>query len=217
MKAEDLHQALMLLRKESENWQSPVVFQVSRTQDPFRVLISCILSLRTRDEVTALASDRLFKLADSPLAMLRLHKLTIEKTIYPAAFYRVKTKTILDVCGELMDKYGGRVPNEIDELLKLKGVGRKTANLTITMGYGKAGICVDSHVHRIANRWGYVKTRFPVETEMALRKKLPKKYWIEINCLLVGFGQNVCRPVSPHCSKCCVGKTCPRMGVRRSR
>jgi endonuclease-3 len=182
-------------------------------QSPFRVLISCILSLRTQDATTAKASHRLFALADSPETMLKLTAKKIEKLIYPVGFYRTKAKDILEICQTLIDRYAGQVPDSIDELLKFRGVGRKTANLVVTLGYRKAGICVDTHVHRISNRWGYVKTKTPEKTEFALRDKLPKKYWIEFNDLLVSFGQHLCRPISPVCSQCPIANYCSRVGV----
>src|ERR1700752_1698047 len=147
-------------------------------ESPFRVLISCILSLRTQDSTTAKASHRLFALADSPEAMMTLTTKKIEKTIFPVGFYRTKAKVIREICRILIRDYSSKVPDEIDELLKLKGVGRKTANLVVTLGYHKPGICVDTHVHRISNRLGYIKTKTPEQTETVLRKKLPGKYWM---------------------------------------
>jgi len=185
--------------------------------DPFRVLIACLLSLRTKDETTGPASARLFARADTPQAMLRLTPGQIERAIFPVGFYRTKARVILGVCRDLLDRFGGQVPDEIDALLTLKGVGRKTANLVVTQGFNKPGICVDVHVHRISNRWGYVKTRNPEETEMALRGRLPRRYWIGYNDLLVAFGQNVCQPLSPKCSECPVSRGCPRLGVTHSR
>ncbi len=149
--------------------------------------------------------------------MLKLSPRQIERLIYPVGFYRTKARVILGICRDLLDRFGGRVPDEIDDLLTLKGVGRKTANLVVTMSYGKPGICVDTHVHRISNRLGYVRTRTPEETEMALRAKLPKRYWIGYNDLLVTFGQNICTPISPRCSTCPVRALCRRVGVRSSR
>jgi endonuclease-3 len=186
-------------------------------QSPFRVLISCILSLRTQDATTAKASHRLFALADSPETMLKLTAKKIEKLIYPVGFYRTKVKNILEICQTLIDRYAGQVPDSIDELLKFRGIGRKTANLVVTLGYRKAGICVDTHVHRISNRWGYVKTATPEKTEFTLRDKLPKKYWIEFNDLLVSFGQHLCRPISPVCSQCPIARYCSRVGVSLKR
>jgi len=206
------------LRRASRRWQTPIVTLLAETyESPFRVLISCILSLRTQDATTAQASRRLFALADSPEAMVKLSPKTIEKAIFPVGFYRIKAKTIHNICRTLIREYGGVVPDEIDELLKLKGVGRKTANLVVTLGYRKPGICVDTHVHRIANRWGYIATSDPEKTEFALRAKLPKRYWIEFNDLLVSFGQQICRPISPLCSRCPVSAHCKRIGVTISR
>jgi endonuclease-3 len=163
------------------------------------------------------ASKRLFKLARTPKTMVKLAVKTIEKTIYPVGFYKTKAVNINKICDLLLSQYKGRVPDEIDELLKLPGVGRKTANLVVTLGYNKPGICVDTHVHRIPNRWGYVQTKTPEQTETALRKKLPPEYWITINDLLVSFGQNLCKPISPFCSQCKIKRYCDRVGVKVSR
>lgn len=218
MTDEQIHIAIKILREATQAWVTPFVTEMSRhKREPFRVLISTILSLRTQDKTTALAAPRLFALADTPQAMLTLKARQIEKAIYPVGFYRVKAKNILKTCRELIKKYDGRVPDEIDDLVALPGVGRKTANLVLTQGYGKLGICVDTHVHRITNRWGYVKTKTPEQTEMALRAKLPTEYWIEINDHLVTFGQNICHPTSPRCSVCPVVTYCGRVGVIRSR
>jgi endonuclease-3 len=194
-----------------------VTQEADRNRDPFRVLISCILSLRTKDETTAAASQRLFEKADEPRAMLELDEKTIAQTIYPVGFYNNKAKTIRAICRHLIDEHGGKVPDDLDALLELPGVGRKTANLVVTMGFGKPGICVDTHVHRITNRWGLVKTKTPDETETVLREVLPKKHWIPINNLLVTFGQNCCTPISPHCSRCPVEGDCRQVGVERHR
>ncbi|MDZ4347120.1 MAG: endonuclease III, partial [Candidatus Binatia bacterium] len=197
MNDRDIHAAIRILRRAVPKWETPIVTLMAETyQSPFRVLISCILSLRTQDATTAKASHRLFALADSPETMVKLTAKKIEKLIYPVGFYRTKAKDILEICRTLIDRYAGQVPDSIDELLKFRGVGRKTANLVVTLGYRKAGICVDTHVHRISNRWGYVKTATSEKTEFALRDKLPKKYWIEFNDLLVSFGQHLCRPIS---------------------
>jgi endonuclease-3 len=181
------------------------------------VLIACLLSLRTQDATTAAASARLFALADTPAAMLRLSEARIARVIYPVGFYRTKARAIRSICADLLARFGGRVPDTIDDLLTLSGVGRKTANLVVTMGYGKPGICVDTHVHRISNRLGFVRTISPERTEMALRATLPRRYWIGYNDLLVGFGQNVCTPLSPRCSQCPVRRLCQRVGVTTSR
>ena len=214
MKDREIHAAVRLLRRKAPQWQTPVVTLIAETSDsPFKVLISCILSLRTQDSTTAQASRRLFALADSPETMVRLSAKKIEQVIFPVGFYRTKAKTILEICRILNENYRGRVPDEIEELIKFKGVGRKTANLVVTLGYNKPGICVDTHVHRISNRWGYIKTATPEKTEVALRQKLPKQYWIQYNDLLVSFGQQVCRPISPLCSQCPVAKYCSQIGV----
>ena len=213
MNPSDISISLKHLRKSIKTWPIPVVTAISSKRNPFMVLVSCILSLRTRDMVTASASDRLFVLACTPEDFVNLEPEQVEKAIYPVAFFRNKTVTLFNLCRVLIDEYDGKVPELLDELLQIKGVGRKTANLTITLGYGKLGICVDVHVHRIANRWGYVETKSPDETEIALRKMLPKRYWKEFNNLLVSFGQNICKPTSPYCSKCCIEKYCSQTGV----
>ncbi len=186
-------------------------------KDPFKVLISCILSLRTQDRTTGEASGRLFAIASTPEAMASLSENDIRKAIYPVGFYKVKAGRIKVLSGIIARKYDGRVPDTIDELLKLKGVGRKTANLVVTLAYNRPGICVDTHVHRITNRWGYVRTKTPEETEFVLRETLPPRYWKEINGLLVAFGQGICKPRSPFCSTCCINDFCDRIGVSRSR
>jgi len=218
MNAESIHKIVKILAKESPNWDVPIVTLVAESShDPFKVLISTVLSLRTKDETTARASKRLFKLAENPTEMLELTEKEIIDAIYPVGFYKTKAKNIKTICLRLIEEYDGRVPDEIDELLKFKGVGRKTANLVVTLGYNKPGICVDTHVHRISNRFGYIKTKTPDETEIILRNKLPKKYWIDYNSLLVAFGQHLCRPVSPKCSECPVEIYCDRVGVGKSR
>jgi len=218
MKDNDIHEAVTILQDAVKQWQSPAVTIVSQREgDPFKVLISCILSLRTQDKTTGAASARLFALAGAPAQMALLPLEVIEKAIYPVGFYRNKAAQILEICRVLLEKHDGRVPDEIDELLKFKGVGRKTANLVVTLGFGKPGICVDTHVHRICNRWGYVRTKSPGETEFTLRGKLPREYWLIINDLLVTFGQNQCFPVSPRCSTCPLFRLCYRTGVFKSR
>lgn len=218
MKAEDIHTAVAVLREEYRKWRKPAVTVVAEEdRSPYKVLVSCIISLRTKDEVTAQASARLFERAATPEAMLNLSVEEIAALIYPAGFYRNKAEQIHEISRRLVDDCGGNVPDEIDELLGFKGVGRKTANLVLTLGFGKPGICVDTHVHRICNRWGYVSTKTPEATEAALRAILPDEYWIEINDLLVAFGQNHCLPVSPFCSTCRLAALCPRIGVRKSR
>jgi endonuclease-3 len=186
-------------------------------RDPFKILISCILSLRTQDKTTAEASQRLFRLAQTPGEMSRLATEKIQKAIYPVGFYRVKAQRIRDLSKEIEGKYDGKVPDTIEELLRLKGVGRKTANLVVTLGYDQPGICVDTHVHRITNRWGLIRTQNPAQTEFALREVLPLRYWKKLNGYLVAFGQGVCKPISPLCSRCKISAFCVRAGVGRSR
>jgi endonuclease-3 len=192
-------------------------FVTENGPDPFRILISCILSLRTKDEVTYPATERLFAKADDPKSMLALTHAAIANTIYPVGFYRTKAKQIRAICSLLLADHDGRVPDTIEQLLRLPGVGRKTANLTLTLGFGKAGICVDTHVHRIANRLGWVTTKAPDDTEAALRAVLPRRWWIPINETLVRHGQQVCKPISPMCSLCTVARACPQVGVDRRR
>lgn len=217
MKPEDIHDVVRVLKREIKKYKVPVVGVYAESEDPFIVLISCILSLRTKDKTTYEASERLFALANDPVKMAKLSEATVRKAIYPVSFFRVKAGTILGICRDLLTKWGGRVPDTLEELLELKGVGRKTANLVLTLGHKKPGICVDVHVHRISNRLGYIKTKQPDETELVLREKLPKKYWMIYNDLLVPYGQNLCAPVSPWCSKCKLAKWCKRVGVATSR
>jgi endonuclease-3 len=196
----------------------PSVSQIARKRrDPYRILMSTILSLRTKDEVTMEASKRLFAIASTPEKLSQTPVRLIEKAIYPVGFFKTKARTLKTIAKRLLKEYDGAVPDSIDELLKFKGVGRKTANLVVTLGYGKKGICVDTHVHRVSNRTGLVKTSNPEQTEYALMDVLPEKYWIGYNELLVSFGQKVCKPISPHCSTCPLEKDCPQHGVERHR
>lgn len=214
----DIHAAIRILREEYRSWKTPAVTIVAQCDhNPFKVLVSCIISLRTRDDVTLQASMRLFERAATPDALQSVPVDEVAGLIFPAGFYRNKASQIVEISKRLMDEYDGMVPDEIDELLKFKGVGRKTANLVVTLGFGKPGICVDTHVHRICNRWGYVSTKTPEGTEIALRNKLPAGYWIEINDLLVAFGQNHCHPLSPRCSLCRLAGMCAKSGVGASR
>jgi endonuclease-3 len=189
----------------------------NRKRDPFYVLISCLMSLRTKDEVTYPRAKELFKKADTPKKMLKLSAKEIENLIYPVGFFRVKARRIKEISKLLLDKYNGKVPNDFNELIKIKGVGRKTANIVITHAFNKPGIAVDTHVHRISNRLGIVKTKTPHQTEEGLMEKIPKRYWIVFNELLVRHGQNICKPISPFCSKCKIFKYCRRIGVKKSR
>ncbi len=217
-KDNNIDEVIRLLKRQVKAFNLPWLESMANTsRDPFTILISCLLSLRTQDKTTGEASEKLFALASTPKKMVLLSVGKIQKAIYPVGFYKVKAKTIKDISATLLERYGGQVPDEIEELLKLKGVGRKTANLVITRGFNKYGICVDTHVHRITNRWGYIKTKTPEETEFALRARLPKKYWKEINGLLVAFGQNICKPRSPLCSRCDLNSYCMKIKVAKSR
>jgi endonuclease III len=207
-----------ILKEQLLRWELPIVTHMAEERhDPFRVLIATVLSLRTKDEVTAAATERLFALAATPEEMADLPAAAIREAIYPVGFYKTKAETIIAICRDLIVRFHGRVPDSIEELLTLKGVGRKTANLVVSLGFGGDGVCVDTHVHRISNRLGYVKTKNPEKTEQALREKLPREYWCMYNTLMVSFGQHVCRPVSPFCSRCPVAHLCDRVGVERSR
>ncbi len=196
----------------------PSVSEVARKDhDPFRVLVATMISLRTKDAVTSVASEKLLALAPTASALAAVPEAKIEKLIYPAGFYRTKARSLRRTARILVEQHGGTVPRTMEELLDLPGVGRKTANLVLNLGYGVPGICVDTHVHRISNRTGWVKTRDPAGTEQALMEILPRKYWISINELLVRFGQTICTPVSPRCSICPITSWCARVGVTRSR
>ena len=187
------------------------------TSDPFGVLVSCIISLRTKDEVTDVVAPRLLAVADTPAKLGRLSTRRIEKLIFPAGFYRTKALTLQNLGKTLLEEHNAEVPDTLEGLLALKGVGRKTANLVITLGFGQPGICVDVHVHRISNRVGFVATDAPDETERVLRETLPRRWWIPINDLLVTWGRSICRPISPHCSICIAADLCPQRGVTTRR
>jgi endonuclease-3 len=216
--AKSIGRVLTVLRHEASGWDAPVLtLMAAEKHDPFLTLIGCILSLRTNDKTTAIAAPRLFARARTPVEMLALEPREIEELIYPVGFYRTKARGIREICRDLIERFDGRVPDEIDDLVTLKGVGRKTANLVVTESFHKPGICVDTHVHRISNRWGLVATTTADKTEVALREVLPRRYWIEYNSLLVAFGQTLCHPTSPWCSRCPIATRCPRIGVTRSR
>ncbi len=218
MEENQINTVIKILKKELEVGKLPIVSHLAEDQrDPFVILISTLLSLRTKDEVTAVATEKLFALASTPQDMLRVPLDKIARTIYPVGFYHVKARTIHHVCWELIKRFASKVPDDLDDLLSIKGIGRKTANLVVTLAYGKDGICVDTHVHRISNRLGYVKTKTPDETEFALRDKLPRRHWIIYNTIMVAFGRQTCKPVSPLCSLCPVNKYCDRVGVTLSR
>jgi endonuclease-3 len=209
-----LHKLITTIAGEVGLGALPSVSRIARERrDPFRVLVSTVISLRTKDEVTEEASRRLFSLADTPETLLKLDVRKIRKAIYPAGFYKTKARNLKDISRRLVERYDSRVPDTVEELLTFKGVGRKTATLVVSLGYGKAAVCVDTHVHRISNRLGLVETSNPTETEFALMDVLPRRYWIGYNELMVRFGQQVCKPVSPHCTDCPLRKSCPRVGV----
>lgn len=191
--------------------------RVSEKEDPFKVLVACIISQRTKDETTDKVVNNLFSKIKNPYDLERMEVEELEKLIYPSGFYRVKAKRLKELSKILIEKYNGKVPDTIEELLKLPQVGRKTANIVITKGFKKFGIAVDTHVHRIVNRLGIVKTKRPEETEFELRKIVPKKYWIELNDYLVSFGKTICTPISPKCSICPIGEYCKKVNVKKFR
>jgi endonuclease-3 len=210
--------ALFAMRRAVAGGKLPSVSEIARRdRDPFRILISTLLSLRTKDDVTDAASARLFALAPTACDLARLDLKRIERAIYPAGFYRTKARTVRDVARRIEAEFGGRVPDTIDALLDFKGVGRKTAALVVSLGFGTPAICVDTHVHRISNRLGWVRTRTPDETEHALMRIVPRARWIDVNEIMVGFGQRICTPLSPRCSACPVARSCARVGVAKHR
>jgi len=218
MQDDDIHIVLRLVKESNRQWAVPVMEQLAEGgPDPFKILVACILSLRTRDHTTAEASARLFSLSADPFSMAKVKVEKIEKAIFPVGFYRTKAKQIRDGSKQICEEFQGKVPETIEALVRLPGVGRKTANLVRTLGYKKAGICVDIHVHRICNRLGYVLTKNPDETECVLRQNLPQKHWITFNSLLVPFGQNQCTPISPRCSSCPISPFCQRVGISTAR
>ena len=208
-----------ILRKSTEDMVEPASFSIVTQfgKQPFLVLISCILSLRTKDTVSLPASVRLFQLAKTPQQMLQLSVAHIEKLIYPVGFYRNKAKNLHEISRDLIERFDGKVPNNEKDLLSFKGVGRKTANLVLAQGFDIPAICVDTHVHRISNRLGVVSTKTTDQTESELHKILPKVYWREYNSLLVMWGQNICVPISPFCSRCALAKLCKKVGVKKER
>ena len=216
----DVDEIFKLLNKELSEYNTPVINRAKKdiADTPFNTLISCILSLRTKDEVTEQASLRLLKKYNTPEKILTLSEEEIESLIYPVGFYKTKAKRLKEISKTLIDDYSSKVPEDFDELLKLKGVGRKTANIVMVYGHKKTGyLPIDTHCHRIPNRLGWIKTKTPEETEVALRKILPEKYWDDFNDLFVTFGQNICVPISPFCSKCPIEKYCKKINVKSSR
>ncbi len=206
----DIDEIVRLLQ-EAKQQKSDFVCLMDSFNDPYLVLIACILSLRTNDKTTYPATLRMLELAKTPQEMMKVSEEDLSKAIYPVGFYTNKARQIIQLSKEIVEKYNGKVPCNIDELCKFNGVGRKTANLVVARGFNKPAICVDVHVHRIFNRLGYVKTKNPEETEFALRKKLPQKYWIDINTLIVTHGQNVCKPQKPNCTGCPIEKYCAKL------
>ncbi len=218
MTQKDFPAAWKLLKRQTRQFNIPWIDSDSKARrDPFRVLVSCIISLRTQDRVTETSSRRLFEVAGTPQDMIKLTADRISELIYPAGFYKTKAERILEICRELVDRHNSLVPDSIEDLLKFKGVGRKTANLVITAGFNKPGICVDTHVHRIPNRWGLIDTANPKATEEVLRSLIPIKIWKDLNRYLVAFGQNLCKPLSPLCSRCAILQYCDKKGVKRFR
>lgn len=214
----DISKIVRILTAEAKKRDLPIVsLMAEQKADPFLILVSTVLSSRTTDDVTAAASRRLFSLASDPQGILKLSEEEIAKAVYPVGFYKTKAKALRELCRDLIERFDSRVPQTMEELLTLRGVGRKTANLVMALGFGSDGLCVDTHVHRISNRLGYVSTKTPVETEQSLRNKLPKRYWTIYNTILVAHGQYTCRPISPFCGRCPVLKYCDRIGVAQSR
>ena len=213
----EIDTALRLVAAAVKAWRVPYLSRRHVRQDPFRTLVSCIMSLRTKDETTDVAAERLFAKAGTPAAMRALGPERIARLIFPVGFYNQKSKQIAVLSDRLLREFGGKVPSDLETLLTFNGVGRKTANLVVTEAFGLPGICVDTHVHRITNRWGYVRTRAPNETEQALRAKLPQRHWLSINRLLVTYGKRRCTPLSPKCSECALRPMCPQCGVGRTR
>jgi endonuclease III len=216
MRALNIVPVLRLLSQARRHWAEPAVEKISEDtrEDPFRVLVATMLSAQTKDAVTAAAARRLFAAARGPRAMAALPTARVERLIYPVSFYRVKARHTRETCRQILSRFGGRVPATMAELLTLPGVGRKTANLVLILSHAsRDNICVDTHVHRLANRLGWVRTRTPTETEHALYKVVPRRWWPRVNLYLVMWGQNVCRPVYPRCGACIVSPRCPRVGV----
>ncbi len=214
----DIDSILKILSEEVKNYKVPIVDLIQiQTNDPFKVLIATILSARTKDQTTVEACERLFAKVKSFDDLDKLSELQIQKLIFPVGFYKNKSKYLKQLPNSLRENFKGKIPSTVDELIILPGVGRKTANLVVAIAFDKPAICVDVHVHRIMNRFGYLKTVTPFDTEMALRKKLPVKYWTTVNSIIVAFGQHLCAPISPWCSKCPIKKYCNQINVKSKR
>jgi endonuclease-3 len=214
----NIGKVISIVKNAVKNYELPVLERFNDSKkDPFWVLIPCILSLRAKDETTAIVSEKLYSIAPTPEEVLKIPLKKMEQIVYKTGFYHVKAKNVLNITKIILEKYKGKVPDDIDELMTIPGVGRKTANLVVTVAFKKPGICVDTHVHKISNRWGYVDTKDAEHTEIRLRQILPGKYWLKINLYLVLFGQNICLSVSPFCSKCPIEKMCPKIGIKNSR
>jgi endonuclease III len=210
----DIDMVMQHLEEHFFSVKTPIVDLIqAKTKDPFRVLVATILSARTKDETTAKVVNELFKVVQEPDDFDKLSVQELDKIIYQTGFHNAKTKHLKSLPKVLREEFAGRVPSDIDDLLKLPGVGRKTANLVRAVAFSLPAICVDIHVHRICNRWGYIQTRNPLESEMALRAKLPEKHWLKINSYVVAFGQNLCKPRKPMCDKCPIYRFCDRVGV----
>lgn len=210
-----LPEVMEILRKEIAGYAVPIVDLIAvQTNDPFKILVATILSARTKDETTAKAAARLFKKAPDLAGLAALSEEQLANLIFPVGFYRNKARFLARLPDVLAGEFNNQIPDEVESLIRLPGVGRKTANLVVAVAFKKPAICVDTHVHRIMNIWGYVETSTPLETEMALREKLPPQYWLTINSTLVAFGQGTCKPVAPHCDRCVIAQYCPRIGVR---
>jgi endonuclease-3 len=215
MTARTLSRFLVTVRAWKQGRAEPVVGRIMEEQaDPFAVLVATVLSLRTRDAVTQAAFERLWPRASTPSHLMDLPLKDLEEAIRPVGFYKTKARALKAIAAQLLARHGGKVPDDLDALLALPGVGRKTANLVLTEGFGKEGICVDTHVHRILNWWGFVETKAPEETEMVLRETLPRPWWIPVNGLLVSFGQTTCKPVGPKCAECPLRPRCPYPGKK---
>lgn len=214
MKMNELAPVMRILKREYAKKRMPIVDLIqARTNDPFQVLVATILSARTLDQTTAAACRKLFRVVRDLEDLRRVPRLRLERLIYPVGFYRTKARLLKQLPASLDDRFNGIIPGTVEDLVRLPGVGRKTANLVVAVAFNKPAICVDVHVHRISNRWGLIRTRTPLETEIVLRRRLPVKYWQVFNAYLVSFGQSVCRPVRPQCGACPIAAWCRRVGV----